>query len=308
MTTVASSIPGLPDRPAFLLHQPVPSAIPVLIAAPHGGRHYPRGLTANLRLPGIAELRLEDRLTDRLAAEVGALTGAAVLIAHAPRALIDLNRHLDDIDWEMIDDAPRGSGKQPPLPGRRARGGLGLIPRRLPGFGEIWKGPLGHAELQRRIATVHDPYHQALDEALARLRHRWGAALLLDVHSMPPLPQRHRGEQAAHFVIGDRFSASCDGSLVAAAFAELIGEGWRAAHNRPYAGGYVLERHARPEQGIHAIQLEIDREAYLDPRMSGPGPGFGSMAMLLARLVRKLALVTAELGGRFDGRLADAAE
>ncbi len=69
-----------------------------------------------------------------------------------------------------------------------------------------------------------------------------------------------------------------------------------AAHNRPYAGGYVLERHAAAEQGLIAIQLEIDRSAYLDSRLAEPGPGFAAMAHLLTGLVRRLAGEVASLG------------
>ncbi len=75
-----------------------------------------------------------------------------------------------------------------------------------------------------------------------------------------------------------------------------------AAHNRPYAGGYVLERHAAPDRGLHAVQLEIDRVSYLDPRLAEPGKGFAAMVHLLAGLVRRLAGEAAALG-----QLADAA-
>ncbi|MBU0668688.1 MAG: N-formylglutamate amidohydrolase, partial [Alphaproteobacteria bacterium] len=80
----------------------------------------------------------------------------------------------------------------------------------------------------------------------------------------------------------------------------------RVAHNRPYAGGYVLERHGSPRRGVHALQLEVCRTAYLDAEMRDAGPRFPGMVRLLAGLVRALAAETAALGA--DGRIPLAAE
>ncbi len=303
------SIPGSPGVPAFALIGPNPSAIPVLIAVPHAGRAYPATLLERLRHPGHAALRLEDRYADRLGDAIARATGAALLVANAPRAMLDLNRSADDVDWEMLGPALRERGAVSGArvhSGQRSRSGLGLIPRRLPGLGELWKRPIDRAELEARIAGIHAPYHHRLAAALAALRRRWGAALLLDLHSMPPLATRS-GAVPAEFVIGDRFGAACDGALVAAAFG-YFGEMRRgAAHNRPYAGGYVLERHGAPRRAIHALQLEVDRTSYLDPSLFEPGKGFASMVTLLSGLVRRLAGDVAALGQN-ESPLADAAE
>lgn len=302
-------VPGLPRAPAFLMAAPEPSAIPVLIAVPHAGRLYPPALVERMRNPAFAALRLEDRYVDRLARGIAAATGAALLVAQAPRAMIDLNRATDDVDWDMF---VRGAGQGaadglPATVGRRALSGLGLIPRRLPGIGELWKRSHDPAELEARIVGVHEPYHQALGTMLDGLRQRWGSALLVDLHSMPPLALR--GAPSPEFVVGDRFGSTCSGAVVASAFAWFAEHGRIAAHNRPYAGGYVLERHAYPRRHVHAFQLEIDRSRYLDSRLAEPGPGFAGMVDLLAGLVRRLAAEVARLGdARKDGGWAEAAE
>lgn len=288
------SIPGVARQPAFTLSALEPSPIPVLIAVPHAGRSYPPALLSRMRDPRQAALKLEDRYADRLGADVAAATGAAFLVAHAPRAMIDLNRSAEDVDWEMF-----GQGAPPDAPGgavgKRARSGLGLIPRRLPGVGEIWKRPHDQDELGERIVCIYQPYHAALAEVLEGLRDRWGAALLIDLHSMPPLPPRS-GHRPARIVIGDRFGASCDGRVTAAAFTFLAEAGAEAAHNRPYSGGYVIERHAAMRRGVHALQVEIDRSSYLDSRLAEPGAGFEPMVRLLSGLVRRLAAEAATLG------------
>ena len=280
--------------PAFTLTSVEPSPIPVLIAVPHAGRYYPPNLLQALRHPDSVALRLEDRYVDRLAEQVAAATGARLLVAHAPRAMIDLNRSPDDIDWEMIERGGR-SARSEKMPSRRVLSGLGLVPRRLPGLGELWRSRHCERDIAGRIEGIHSPYHEALSQSLEALRERWGAALLLDLHSMPPLPSRF-GMASAQFVVGDRFGVTCHGSVIAAAFALFAERGRAAAHNRPYAGGYVLERHASPHAGIHAMQLEIDRGRYLDSNLAEPGPGMESTIELLGTLVRRLAAVVADLG------------
>lgn len=285
------AIPGSEGAPAFVVRADPASPIPVLIAVPHAGRVYPPALVSAMRDPARAALRLEDRLADSLGEAVAAATGAALIVARAPRAMLDLNRAADDIDWEMVEGGGPAIGG---LPGRRARSGLGVVPRRLPGLGEIWRRRISRGELEARIDGIHAPYHNRIDEELTRLRARWGAALLLDFHSMPPLGKG--AGTAPDFVVGDRFGATCDGGLVGAAFAYFAEAGRRAAHNRPYAGGYALERHAALRRGVHALQLEVDRACYLDAALREPGAGFERCVSLLAGLVRRLAAEVAMLG------------
>ena len=68
-----------------------------------------------------------------------------------------------------------------------------------------------------------------------------------------------------------------------------------ASHNRPYAGDYVLHRHAAPSMGLNALQIEIDRRSYLDPALEERGEGFDGLVLLLAGLVRRLGAETAAL-------------
>jgi N-formylglutamate amidohydrolase len=71
--------------------------------------------------------------------------------------------------------------------------------------------------------------------------------------------------------------------------------GYRTGVNAPYAGGYIVGRHGRPEAGIHALQLELCRSAYLDIALRSPGPGFADACRLIERVVA--ALEAQLLGG-----------
>lgn len=303
-------VPGLNNAPAFTFTVPPRLRLPVLIAVPHAGRAYPPAVIARMRDPAGAKLRLEDRFVDRLGAAIARQTGAALLVAHAPRALMDLNRAEDDIDWDMIeggrpadcanDTAPRGNA--------RARSGLGLVPRRLPGSGEIWRGRLPRNELAARIAGIHRSYHAMLAAQLARIHGDWGAALLIDLHSMPPLRADGDTGQAPVIVLGDRFAASCHTRLVGRALSHLDRRGHQVAHNRPYSGGYVLDRHGAPDTGVHALQIEVCRATYLDRALAEPGAGLPRVVDMIAALVRELGAEAALLGGGGGEAMLQAAE
>lgn len=314
--SVAGSSPSV-DGYAFVHVAPRHMPLPVLIAVPHAGRVYPSEIKAQMRDVRHSQLRLEDRLVDTIGVEVARATGTGLLVAHAPRAMIDLNRAADDIDWGMV-KKPRGfdqgafaegligEGRTVGSGNARSRSGLGLVPRRLPGFGEIWRSAISADEIKRRVEQIHRPYHDFLARELIRIRDAWGAALLIDLHSMPPLRRRDGEKQAPRMVLGDRYGVSCDSTIANHAFNYLEHHGCATAHNRPYSGGYVLDRHARPARGIHAIQVEICRSTYLDAAYEEATDGASKLAELLAGLVRVLGAETAGLGS--GGRVPQAAE
>jgi N-formylglutamate amidohydrolase len=170
------------------------------------------------------------------------------------------------------------------------RGGLGLVPSRIGGAGSIWLHRLPDRELRRRIETVHRPYHRALEEMLHRARERFGVAILLDCHSMPPRDQA----SAPRIVLGDRHGTTIAGDLLRAAVQAAQASGLEVGLNVPYAGGYITTRHGKPSQGVHAVQLEVDRSLYLDEKLREPGPGFDSTAQLIADMAAALAAKAVE--------------
>ena len=89
-------------------------------------------------------------------------------------------------------------------------------------------------------------------------------------------------------VFGDRHGTAIAPALLEAALAAARRHGWGAALNSPYAGGYVVARHGAPAEGIHALQLEIDRAFYLDPTLKEPGPGFDRATRLVAAVAAAL--------------------
>jgi len=256
-------------------------ASPVILSVPHAGRDYPLALRAALRVPLVALVPLEDRHIDAVA--IAAQQRETMLVQRVARAWIDLNRSEQERDPGMDDGASR---QAMPQQSARMRGGLGLVPRRVSGVGEIWRRRLDGDEVVARIMLDHRPYHAALADALARARARFGTAVLLDLHSMPPLT---RAQGPARIVLGDRFGRSAATRFVHRLESEILAAGITPGLNAPYAGGHILDVQGRPAQGIHAVQIEFDRTLYLDPALDGPGDGMAAMVALLRRMIDAVA-------------------
>jgi N-formylglutamate amidohydrolase len=254
---------------------------PLVFAVPHAGRNYSADLVQRARVPLETLIRLEDRHADLL---VDTLIddGHHVLIAQQPRALIDLNRDEREVDLRGISGAPwsfRGQSSA------KLRGGLGLIPERLAATGNLWRTPLPYEALCQRIERVHRPYHEALATALGATRRRHGIALLVDIHSMPPLrPSPNQDVPTPRVVIGDRFGRSASDRFTDLCADFIRRQGIAVAINAPYSGNHILERHGRPQTGLHAIQIEFDRTLYLDESLLEPGPGLPAIQRLLGDL------------------------
>ena len=256
-------------------------ASPVILSVPHAGRDYPLALRAALRVPLVALVPLEDRHIDAVA--IAAQQRETMLVQRVARAWIDLNRSEQERDPGMDDGASR---QAMPQQSARMRGGLGLVPRRVSGVGEIWRRRLDGDEVVARIMLDHRPYHAALADALTRARARFGTAVLLDLHSMPPLT---RAQGPARIVLGDRFGRSAATRFVHRLESEILAAGITPGLNAPYAGGHILDVQGRPAQGIHAVQIEFDRTLYLDPALDGPGDGMAAMVALLRRMIDAVA-------------------
>jgi N-formylglutamate amidohydrolase len=185
-----------------------------------------------------------------------------------------------------VRDWPRGRNA---TSSAKVRGGLGLVPTHLPSFGSLWRELLPIAEVDRRIAWLHRPYHDTIHHLLNETARIHGAALLLDLHSMPPLNSQTRdGGPSPNIVIGDRFGRSASPRLSATALELAQRNGLHAAINHPYAGGHTLERHGKPWRDVHALQIEIDRRLYLDSALDLAGPGLAAMQSFIVHLVQTL--------------------
>lgn len=241
------------SRKPYICVAPEGTPSPVIAASPHSGRYYPKAFLRATGRPLEVLRRSEDFMVDVLI-EQAPKTGAALLLSVFARTYVDLNRSAGELDPLLVEDAPRSAETQT----RRVRHGLGVL-HRLAATGEpIHDGPLRLAEAERRLAEVHLPYHARLSGLIETARARFGGAVLLDFHSMPS------SESRADIVLGDRFASAASPEVTRRLEGLLRREGLSVARNDPFAGGYVTTRYGDPAHNVHAAQIEIRRNLYMN--------------------------------------------
>ncbi|WP_050929598.1 N-formylglutamate deformylase [Aestuariivita boseongensis] len=216
---------------------------PVILGLPHTGTWLPEDVTAKLNATGRALADTDwhiDRLYD------GLLDGVTTVRTPVHRYVIDVNR---DPDGASL------------YPGQNT---TGLVP--LTDFDgvDIWDTPPSDADIRQRCDDFHRPYHAALSEQMDRVKALHGFAILYDCHSIRgEIPFLFDG-QLPDLNIGTNLSTTCDPAIEA-----LVKNHCRAASefsttlNGRFKGGWTTRHYGRPDQGWHAIQMELAQRCYL---------------------------------------------
>jgi N-formylglutamate deformylase len=172
----------------------------------------------------------------------------------------------------------------------RVGAGLGTIARIVASGEAIYRGKLSFAEAERRIRTCWQPFHDSLAALIAATRDRFGVCLLIDCHSMPSHGHTARsGGRPATFVLGDAHGTAC-APRTARLVEDLLSElGHPVRRNDPYAGGYITRHYGRPREGVHALQIEIARELYMDESRIERLPDFASVRAAMTCFIAGLA-------------------
>lgn len=278
---------GSGDEPPFEVRRGSGASC-LVFASPHSGRIYPAALMDASTLDARAIRRSEDAFVDELI-EGGTAIGAATLLCRTARVWVDVNRDPWELDPAMFDGPlPAHARSQTP----RVAAGLGSIARLVGEGQEIYGRKLSLGEAESRIERAHRPYHEALAALIEEARTACGVAVLIDWHSMPSAASRaevRRGRAKPDFVLGDRHGASCGRELTALVRRTLERSGYVVGLNNPYAGGWTTQTYGRPQEGVHALQVEIDRSLYLDEARLERSAGFGRLKRDLERLFGVLA-------------------
>jgi N-formylglutamate amidohydrolase len=268
-----------------------------VFCSPHSGRIYPKAFLEASRLDAHTLRKSEDCYVDELFEPVVGL-GAPLIAARFPRAYLDVNREPYELDPELF------TGRVPEFANTqsaRVVGGLGTIARIVADTEEIYRDRLPIGAAFERIEQLYRPFHAALADLLETTRKRFGIAILIDCHSMPSASMGQVTGGRPHFVLGDRFGASCDAKLTRFMRDILQAAGYEVQLNRPYAGGFITEYYGNPGRGLQSLQLEINRGLYLDEATLSKSKDFPK----LTRALRDMAMkVFAALPLLLEGRAA----
>jgi N-formylglutamate amidohydrolase len=275
---------------------------PLILSLPHSGEVYPDDFGASPGLPHAVLDYPNDKYVDELYAAAAPL-GFSVVKANFPRAYVDVNRHQHDIDPAMIADPDGWYARLQPT---AVEGGSTLfwsLAKERP----IYDRKIGHAEAKSRIARCYVPYHQAMTVLIEAARDRFGAAYVVDCHSMMRFdPSRRGSAERPEIDVGTRHGESCAtafGDCVADAFAA---RGIDVGRNKRFSGGEIALRYGWPEIDQHVVQIEIRRDLYMNEETRARHAGFDALRRHCTGVLEDVkAFVTAALAQR-DGRRIDA--
>ncbi|WP_281718687.1 N-formylglutamate amidohydrolase [Pandoraea apista] len=273
------------QRDVCVVVPPSVPSLPIVFDSPHSGFDMPHdfGTVA----PREALLTGWDAFVDELWACVPR-HGGTLIAANFPRAYIDANRAVTDIDAEMLDAPWPG----PLAPEKYSARGMGLLRRyALPGM-PMYDRKLTVAEVRHRIDAYYSPYRQALGVAAEAAYARHGALWHVDCHSMKSRGNAMNvddGEPRPDMVVSDRLGTTSDPAFTQWVAETLREQGYRVQVNAPYQGGDLLTAVSDPGRRRSSLQIEINRALYMDETRFVKHAGFDTLGRNLETFTAALA-------------------
>ncbi len=252
---------------------PAGSAAPVVFDSPHSGRSWPADFAPVA--PPDAIRSSCDAHVERLF-EGAPRAGATLLAATFPRAYIDVNRAVNDLDPALID----GPWSELLAPTDYSRRGMGLIRRdALPGV-PMYAAALPAAAVRARIDRCYAPYRARLAALLEELHATHGTVWHINCHSMKSRGNAMNVDSGAarpDLVVSDRRGMTAEPGLTARIVDWFTARGYRVQANDPYQGGDLVRTFGDPSRGRSSVQIEINRALYMDEATTEPHAGFAPL-------------------------------
>ncbi|CAI1507198.1 N-formylglutamate deformylase [Serratia fonticola] len=219
--------------------------LPLLISIPHAGTRLTpaveKGLTDEAR-----PLQDTDWHIPRLYDFARAM-GASILVGNYSRLVIDLNRPADD--KPLYTTATTGLFPDVLFDGRPS-----FLPDAAP----------SDEERAGYLQNIWQPYHQQLQNELARLKAQHGFALLFDAHSIASVIPRLFDGKLPDLNLGTNGGESCPASL-SDRLVTCCQQQQQFSHvlNGRFKGGYITRAYGQPQEHQHAVQLELAQVNYM---------------------------------------------
>ncbi len=228
---------------------------PLILAMPHGGTRLPAG---GFRSDWWARRDTDWHIADLYAG----LADATIVATDISRSVIDVNRDPSGASLypgqATTELCPATTFDGDPLyDGEPLSDGTGSD-----GTGSDGTGP-DAGEIERRRAMYFNPYHAALAAEIARLRARHDRVVVHDCHSIRSRVPRLFDGELPELNIGTNRGTTCAPALRDAVAEIAAASGRRHVVDGRFRGGWTTRHYGRPDQGVHAIQMETAIRAYL---------------------------------------------
>ena len=264
----------------------------LVLDSPHSGTTYPIDFRFSCELATLR--RAEDTHVEKLYDFAPAL-GAAWVEALFPRSYLDANRNTTEMDVSLLDAPWPYPVETDATVLAKVRLGKGLIWRSTDEGVPLYVRQLSVAEVLSRIERCWQPYHAAVQQAIAAAHARHGFSIHINCHSMPAVASRYAtdfpGLVHADFVVGNRDETSSSAALGQYICGQLRALGYDVAYNHPYKGVELVRRYSDPATHRHSVQIEVNRKLYMDETTLQMHGGFAPLKEHLKSLVQTLAQV-----------------
>lgn len=237
-------------QPYYLDQPAADKRVPMILSIPHSGTGFPPDLVENFDKELLSELDDTDWDLDQLY-DFASELGVTVIHAKYSRWVIDLNREPNS--KPLYDDGRLITALCPTTD---------FLGADL--YMEKENEPTD-AEIQSRLETYFLPYHQKIDALIEDFKSEFDRVILWDAHSIRRSVKTISQTPFPDLILGDNDRKSASDSIVNCALQGLKNEKWRVNHNDPFKGGYLTRSKGNPLSGVHALQLEMSKDLYMDP-------------------------------------------
>ncbi|RZJ71705.1 N-formylglutamate amidohydrolase [Flavobacterium sp.] len=231
----------------YTIIEPTATEVPILISSPHSGTYFPDDIKSRIKPELAARPDDADWYIDKLYDFAPAM-GISMINANYCRWVIDLNRYPQR--EPLYYDGRVITGLCPVTDFN----GLALYDGKVP----------DDREIEKRLEKYFIPYHQKVEELLAAMVEKHGIAVLFDAHSIRKAVPGISKTPFPDLILGDNDMTSASPAIIAACYDVLQTGKFEVEHNIPFKGGYITRFFGKPENNVHALQLEMAKKNYMD--------------------------------------------
>lgn len=230
-----------------------------MVTIPHSGENVPPETPWLKNLPEEILMCDVDRYVDKLYEPTLKALEIPSVKTNWHRYAGDLNRLADDVDAGSVLGHPVSAG--PHLRGFHwvmTTTEVNLMPQ-----------PMSLETHNKLVQKIYEPFHQQVQGLAMRLKKITGVVYHLDAHSMPSVgTKQHRdpGQRRADIVVSDSLGKSCSEKFKNLVIKSYQDAGFQVGYNWPYRGGRLTEQYGRPQENHHTIQVELNRDLYMNEK------------------------------------------